>query len=98
KIAPPVGGVLTRLFADVPGPTGSTWSPRPSSATGTSASTTAEPAQTGVLRPPTTQANDEARQIRDEHPWREGRATGSSSSPDDRHRDGLGNSSGQLGR
>lgn len=31
-------------------------------------------------------------------PWREGRATGSSSSPDDRHPEGLGNSSGQLGR
>jgi hypothetical protein len=30
--------------------------------------------------------------------WREGRAIRSSSSPDDRHPDGLGNSSGQLGR
>lgn len=38
---PYVAGEGTRLFDDVPSPTGSTWSPAPSSATGPSGCTTA---------------------------------------------------------
>jgi hypothetical protein len=52
--SPDVAGDVTRLFDDVPWPTGSTWFPAPSSATGTSASTTADRRKQGccaVQRP-----------------------------------------------
>jgi hypothetical protein len=88
--SPYVAGDAPGSSTTSPRPTSSTWSPAPSSATGPSGSTTAGPAQTGCCAVQQPRRMTRRARFAMSTPWREGRATGSSSSPDDRHPRGLG--------